>query len=106
VQLKAVRQEDIFSDKWNAGIVARIEPGIETELPRDSEVKIWISKGADVVEVPNIYADSLEKAVELIKAAGLVQGTIDGPIDRVVTAQDPLPGTKVRRGTSVKIRLG
>jgi eukaryotic-like serine/threonine-protein kinase len=106
VQLKAVRQEDIFNDKWAVGIVAHIEPGIESELPRGSEVKINISKGPDVVVVPNIYADSLEKAVEKLKEAGLEQGTIDGPIDRRVIASDPAPNATVRRGTVVKIRLG
>jgi eukaryotic-like serine/threonine-protein kinase len=101
-----VRLEDIFNDKWAAGIVAHIEPGIETELPRGSEVKINISKGPDVVVVPNIYADSLEKAVEKLKEAGLEQGTIEGPIDRRVIASDPAPNVTVRRGTVVKIRLG
>lgn len=104
--LKAVRLEDMFSDKWAAGIVANIDPEIESELPRGGEVKIKISKGPDLVVVPNIYASSLTKAVEVLKEAGLEQGTIDGPIDRPVISCDPPPGTKVKRGTKVNLRLG
>ena len=104
--LKAVRQEDIFSDKWAAGIVARLDPGVEAELPRGGEVKIAISKGSDLVPVPNVYADTLEKAVELLKQAGLEQGTIDGPIDRRVIGIDPKEGTLVKRGTKINLHLG
>ena len=104
--LKAVKLEDVFNEKWPAGIVAKIEPGVETELPRGGEVKIAISKGPDLVTVPNLYANSLEKAVELLKEAGLVQGTIEGPIDRRVIGIDPDQGTKVKRGTIVNIKLG
>jgi eukaryotic-like serine/threonine-protein kinase len=104
--LKAVRVEDIFSDKWGAGIVASIDPGVERELPRGGEVKIAISKGPDLVVVPNIYASSLTKAVEVLKEAGLEQGTIEGPIERPVISCDPPPGTKVKRGTPVNLRLG
>ena len=86
VQLKAVRQEDIYSDKWKLGVLAKVEPGIETVVPRGTEVKIWISKGPDVVTVPNVYADSAGKAAQKLTEAGLVQGTIDGPIDRRVIA--------------------
>jgi eukaryotic-like serine/threonine-protein kinase len=103
--LKPVRQEDIFSDKWAAGIVAAIDPGVERELPRGGEVKIAISKGPDLVTVPRIYADSLTKAVEVLKEAGLEQGTIEGPIDRIVVDTNPKEGTKVKRGTPVDIKL-
>lgn len=105
VQLKAARQDDIFSDRWPVGIVARIEPGVGTELPRDSEVKISISKGQDLVEVPNIYGASQAKASELLAAVGL-NGVVEGPINRPVLAMDPPPGTKIRRGETVNIRLG
>jgi eukaryotic-like serine/threonine-protein kinase len=105
VGLKAVRLEDIFSEKWAAGIVANIDPEIESELPRGGEVKIKISKGPDLVTVPRIYADSLTKAVEVLKEAGLEQGTIEGPIDRIVVDTNPKEGTKVKRGTPVDIKL-
>ncbi len=106
VNLLPVRIDDLFSDKWPAGIVARIEPGVDTEVPRGTEVRIGISKGPDVVEVPQIYGNSLTKAVEILTAAGLVQGTIEGPITRIVIGCDPPPGTVVKRGTVVKLRLG
>lgn len=105
VQLKAVRLDDIFNDKWAVGIVARIEPGIGTEIPRGGEVKVAISKGQDLVEVPNIYGASQAKASELLAAVGL-NGVVEGPINRPVLAMEPLPGTKVRRGETIKIRLG
>jgi serine/threonine-protein kinase len=105
VDLVPVRLDDIFSDKWPAGIVASIDPGVGREVPRGSEVKIAISKGPDLVAVPNIYGSSQAKAEELLRAVDL-QGVVEGPINRPVLAVDPAPGTMVKRGSTVKVRLG
>jgi serine/threonine-protein kinase len=103
---KVKRLEDIFSDKRDAGIVAYIDPEFGTTQPRDSEVRVAISKGPDVVVVPNIYGTSVPKAEELLKEAGLERSTLDGPLDRPVIEADPKPGTVVRRGSKVKVRTG
>jgi hypothetical protein len=60
----------------------------------------------DVVVVPNIYGTSVTSAEELLIAAGLRLGTVDGPLDRPVIDADPKPGTVVRRGTIVNVRTG
>jgi eukaryotic-like serine/threonine-protein kinase len=105
--LKPQKLDDIFSTKWPPGIVALINPGISTELPRDSVVKVAFSKGPDVVTVPNIYGASAAKADQLLAEAGLVRDAVTGgPIDRPVISSDPKPGSVVARGTKVSYRLG
>jgi eukaryotic-like serine/threonine-protein kinase len=100
------RLDDIFSTKWQPGIVASINPEIDTELPRGSVVKVAFSKGPDVVTVPLIYGASKEKADQLLAEAGLVRDAITGPLERPVISSDPKPGSVVARGTKVSYRLG
>jgi eukaryotic-like serine/threonine-protein kinase len=100
------RLDDIFSTKWAPGIVALINPGISTELPRGSVVKVAFSKGPDVVIVPLIYGASQEKADQLLTEAGLVRDAITGTTGRPVISSDPKPGSVVARGTKVSYRLG
>jgi eukaryotic-like serine/threonine-protein kinase len=100
------RLDDIFSTKWAPGLVALINPGIDTELPRGSVVKVAFSKGPDVVTVPNIYGASQEKADQLLAEAGLVRDAITGTTGRNVLSSDPKPGSVVARGTKVSYRLG
>jgi eukaryotic-like serine/threonine-protein kinase len=106
VQLKAQRLDDIFNEKWAPGIVASIEPGVDAELPRDGVVQIAISKGPDNVVVPNIYGSTIQKAEQLLADAGLVRDSITGDLNRNVLSSDPKPGTVVKRGAKVSIRLG
>ena len=104
VQLKA-KQVDEFSDDVEKGKVIRVEPGEGEQAERDSEVAVVVSKGPDVVTVPDVSGMSLDEAVSAIEGAGLVVGEAFGPAKGDPFITSPAAGTEVRRGATVDIYL-
>lgn len=105
--LVAERAED-FSDTIPAGQVAAQRPLPGEVVPRDSSVLIVVSKGPDVVVVPDLdrldHAERLEALVE----ADLVVGNVTGDTSRRLLglAVDGTPvrsGDAVRRGSTVSL---
>jgi serine/threonine-protein kinase len=69
-----------------------------------SKVTVVVSKGPDLVVIPDFKGKSIEEATALGAAEGVgvqAQGTL-AP-GKKVRAQDPAPGGKVKRGTVVTI---
>jgi len=104
VQLKAKKVEE-FSDDVEKGKVIRTEPGEGQQAPRDSEVAVVVSKGPDIVKVPNVNGKSLDQAVAAIEGAGLTVGDAFGPANGKPFATSPPAGSEVKRGTTVDIYL-
>jgi serine/threonine-protein kinase len=103
--LVPVRVEDVFSDGVAPGGVAATDPGEAGEVAKGGEVKIAVSKGPDVVTVPNVIGMDLQTAVATLNQGGLAQGTINGPIEGKVIATNPGPTAVVKRGTAVEIAM-
>ena len=101
--LVLTRAPDVFSDTVGAGLIAELAPPAGTELPRGATVTVAVSKGPDVVTVPNVVGLDLTTAVANLTQAGLAQGTISGPIEGKVLATNPGPTAVVKRGTAVEI---
>jgi serine/threonine-protein kinase len=104
VQLKA-SQVDVFSDTVPAGKVVGTDPGAGAKAPRDSTVKVQVSKGPDLVAVPNVKGKTLAQANDALEAAGLTPGNVFGPSKGTPFTTEPEAGTKVKRGTKVDIYL-
>ena len=64
-----------------------------------------MSKGPDVVKVPEVRGMSLDEAVGAIEGAGLVVGDAFGPPTATRSSPTPPAGTEVRRGATVDIYL-
>ena len=64
-----------------------------------------MSKGPDVVNVPEVRGMSLDEAVGAIEGAGLVVGDAFGPANGDPFLTSPAAGTEVRRGSTVDIYL-
>jgi serine/threonine-protein kinase len=93
-----------FSDTVPEGTVTRTDPPAGSEVARGSRVTIVLSKGQDLVAVPSFGGATVDEANAAAAAAGVqvqAQGVFSG--NRKVRAQDPPPGTKVKRGTVVTI---
>jgi len=95
-----------FSNTVPKGQVIGTDPPAGRSVPYGSAVTVHVSKGADTVMVPNLYNLTPNEASRAVAAQGLkleIHGTYQ-PTD-LVAAQNPCPSTKVKRGSSVIVRL-
>jgi serine/threonine-protein kinase len=106
VQLVAARAPDAFSDTVAVGNVISASPAAGQKEPRNSTVTLVVSKGPDVVTVPDVRGQTLTQAVANLTGAGLAQGTVAGPIAGKVLLTSPQPGQVVHRNTAVNILMG
>lgn len=106
VQLGAEKAEE-FSDDVESGVVIRISEAPGTSVARDSTVTVVVSKGPDVVPVPDMEGMTLDEAEAALEAAGLALGEfVGGGGNRTVVASDPPAGESVPRGSEVNLLLG
>lgn len=96
---------DEFHDTVKAGLVIGLRPAEGQQAPRDSEVEVVVSRGPDLVAVPNVNGTDLDGAVAALEAAGLEAGDVFGPANGRPFATDPPAGSKVKRGSTVDIYL-
>jgi serine/threonine-protein kinase len=99
---------DDFSDTVPVGEVAAQRPLPGEVVARDSSVLVVVSKGPDVVTVPELDALGHDARLEALTAADLVPGTVTGdPTRRLLgLAVDGSPvrqGEQVRRGSTVSL---
>ena len=95
--LVPARGEDVFDPVVAAGLVAASNPPQGTQVARDSTVTYQVSKGADLVTVPNLYLMTLQQATAALNAAGLTVGPIVGDPSRAVVASAPPFGSQAPR---------
>jgi eukaryotic-like serine/threonine-protein kinase len=110
LQLVYAQAADEFSDSVPVGAVIRQDPAAGSQVPRGSTVTVVVSKGPDVVAMPDVANLPLRQAQDTLSAAGLGVGTVTGNADGVVTAttsggQPVTAGQSLRRGTAVDLTL-
>jgi serine/threonine-protein kinase len=96
-----------FSDTVDEGKVTRTAPAAGQTANRGDTVTIYVSKGPDMVTVPDVskYA-TLDQAEAALEAAGLHLGETTGTRGAThPAASDPAAGTRVKRGTYVDVLL-
>jgi serine/threonine-protein kinase len=89
-----------FHDTVPVNQVIRVEPAPGTEVPRDTPVRVAVSKGR-AVTVPNVIGRPLAQAITMLQQAGLVIVQTSG--NGNVLSTDPGPGAVVTYGTGVRI---
>jgi serine/threonine-protein kinase len=98
--------KDEFSNNVKAGNVTRTDPVNGTTAPYGSTVTVYVSKGQDLVVVPNLVNRTPQNAADALAAQGLnmlVSGPYPKKPDQLVSGQDISPGTKVVRGSDVTV---
>ncbi len=98
-------REEVFSDDLAPGKVVSLSPEPGTEVPRDSQVVVRVSKGPDLVAVPDLDGMTLDEAEAALVAAGLRLGQDCCASRGTVVGSDPPAGQRVRRGTAVNVFL-
>jgi serine/threonine-protein kinase len=94
------------SDTVPKGRVIRTDPAGGNKAQKGSQVKVFVSKGAASVPVPNVLNMSLDAATNALKAKGfqVVDRSVHStaPANTVVR-QRPNAGTKAAKGSTVTI---
>ncbi len=93
------QRSDQYSDTVPSGQVIGTTPAAGSKAPRDSAVTIIVSKGTDVILVPNVTGKTIDVATALAQAQGLtvaVQGVYTP--GKPVKSQSPAAGLPDRRG--------
>ncbi|HVS28189.1 MAG TPA: Stk1 family PASTA domain-containing Ser/Thr kinase [Solirubrobacteraceae bacterium] len=98
-----------FSAKVAAGLVAKTDPPVGTQVPRSSLVTLVISKGAGTVAVPDVTGNTQAAATATLtqkgfKVAASSQESPDKPSGTVLS-QSPAGGGKATRGSTVRLKL-
>jgi serine/threonine-protein kinase len=99
-----VRRERVFDDNVREGWAVGTEPGAGSSVAWGSTVVLRISKGPDLVEVPQVVGLSKREAEERLAAAGL-RARYVLPVGSRVVEQSPAPGEQAKRGSEVRLLL-
>jgi serine/threonine-protein kinase len=96
-----------FSERVVDGVVISVRPKAGSVVDSGSRVELVVSKGPPPVEVPNLIDLPRDRAVATLRRLGLQARVLEGavtPLDRVLS-QDPPPGTKIPKGSTVTLRI-
>jgi serine/threonine-protein kinase len=100
-----VNPTEAFSDTVAAGTVIATDPKSGQTINRGGTVNVTVSKGPDVVTVPNVAGLSLADATTQLNGAGLAVGQVAGPPTGTVLATGPNAGAVVKRNTAVNLLM-
>jgi serine/threonine-protein kinase len=100
LRLTAV-QGDAFSDTVPAGQVVSSSPAAGAKVPRDSKVTVNVSKGPELIPLPDMRGKSVQEATAALEGAGFVVDGVQGNPTKPVTNTSPPPGTPVKKGSHV-----
>lgn len=100
-------QTQEYSNTVPAGVVISQTQTAGSMVPRGSTINFVVSKGPQIVTVPNVIGMSLQQAEATLNQAGLTVGSVYSYFgSNTVVATSPNAGSKVRAGTSVSIVTG
>jgi serine/threonine-protein kinase len=104
----AVQTSEEFSETVARGLVIRQSPQGGVSIEAGSSVSLVISKGPDVVTVPDVVDEAEAAAVSAVEDAGLVAAVeyVDSAEDGIVIEQWPIAGADARRGDTVTLTVG
>jgi eukaryotic-like serine/threonine-protein kinase len=90
------------------GQVTATDPPAGTSVPKGSKVRVNVMSGPAQGTVPNVVGQSLADAIAALRSAGFNPNptivSSDAPQNQVIH-QDPAPGTKAAKGSSVALQV-
>jgi beta-lactam-binding protein with PASTA domain len=104
LQLKP-NKVDMFNDTVPAGAVIAVDPPPGTQVERGAQVNLTVSKGKNVVKVPDVTGRSVAEAIGILQSMGL-KPDVAGGLPIIVRATNPPAGTEVPPGTTIQIQAG
>ena len=100
--------EQVFSDTVPAGAIVSQAPLPNEQVPKGATITVQVSKGPDVVTLPDLTGQTYDQAAATLQAAGfvptLVFGASDGVFVSATVAGQPVSAGQVfPRGTTVEL---
>ncbi|SNT61734.1 serine/threonine protein kinase [Streptosporangium subroseum] len=95
-----------FDEELEKGTVIETDPAADTEVEKDSEVILKVSKGLEKVEVPNVVNMTTEEATAALEDKGFnvsLQTKASSRKQGIVFETSPVAGKSVSKGSSVRI---
>ena len=99
----ATRADDQFSDTVPAGQVISTNPPGGNYVNRGSTIQVVVSKGPDLVTVPDLRLLTLEVAQQRLVALGLDVDSVGYLPGRLVLRTTPAANEKVKKGSKVTL---
>jgi eukaryotic-like serine/threonine-protein kinase len=96
--------EQVFDDIVPRGQVVGTDPGAGSQAVWGSTVTVRVSKGPDLVVVPEVVGLSKEEAEEALRDAGLGWRYVL-PVGSRVVDQSPEAGDRAKRGSEIRLLL-
>jgi serine/threonine-protein kinase len=91
-----------------AGTILSTDPLPGTTVPKGTVIKVVLSKGPVLVDVPNVVDMDVETATKALKAAGFQVETVYkysvGILNRVYS-QQPASGSRAPKGSLITIKI-
>ncbi len=94
-----------FSGSVARGQIIGTDPSAGASVARGRTITLVVSKGPDLVKVPDIVGKALDEAKRILEEADLVPGDVTGPLQGTPFTTDPEPGAQVPRKTEVDVFL-
>ena len=92
-----------YNETVAEGVVVSASSAAGTELPRDAEVTLEVSRGPAPIVVPDVRYVTGSMAAQQLEQAGFSVSGIEGSPSGMVLATDPPAGEQHPRGTAVRI---
>jgi len=108
IGLKLRVVDETYSNEYEEGVIVsqKVEPG--TKVKEGYTIEVVVSKGKQLVKVPNLINRNIEEIESILKEAGLKEGTVDYQYSDTIPAnviidQDPDPFAEVEYGSRVNL---
>ncbi len=106
--LKVQVGDQVFSDEYAAGLVARSDPDPGSRVDRQSGVVLYPSKGPQLFAVPDLTGKSVDEADALLADAHLARGEVTDAFDNrleagKIVSTDPQAGEQLRGNQPVAL---
>ena len=108
LRMRRLEGEDRFDEKVPAGHVVQQDPSAGRPVKQGGRVRVTLSKGHELVQVPDLAGQSVRAAQAELAVSGLAMGSaarvfLAGGEPGAVVLQAPLAGTAVSPTTAVDV---
>jgi serine/threonine-protein kinase len=103
-----VKVNEVYHETVAKGSVISQRPDATALVEVGSTVTLEVSKGPEIVLVPDVRTKTQAEAESILTAAKLVPKIVyvDSPDDGIVINQFPIPGASAKPGDTVEIEVG